>query len=72
MTTVDKQTFSLVFSLWTTTFDLLQPALSARGMQCVRIEGAMSLEQRRVAIEKFEGDPNVRIMLLTLGTGAVG
>jgi SWI/SNF-related matrix-associated actin-dependent regulator of chromatin subfamily A3 len=41
-------------------------------MECVRIEGSVSVEQRRVAIGRFKRDPNIRIMLLTLGTGAVG
>jgi SNF2 family DNA or RNA helicase len=65
-------TFSLVFSLWTTTLDLLGSALSRRSMQFVRIDGGMTLEQRRDAIMRFERQPDIRIMLLTLGTGAVG
>jgi SNF2 family DNA or RNA helicase len=41
-------------------------------MQFVRIDGGMTLEQRRDAIILFEREPDIRIMLLTLGTGAVG
>lgn len=61
-----------MFSLWTTTLDVLGSALSSRRMQFVRIDGAMTLVQRRDAIVAFERQPDIRIMLLTLGTGAVG
>ena len=63
---------SLVFSVWTTTLDMLESALSSHRLSYSRIDGSCSLEQRSPAINKFKTDPGLRIMLLTFGTGSVG
>ena len=63
---------SLVFSVWTTTLDALENALSSQHVSYSRIDGSRSLEQRRVAIHNFKTDPDLRIMLLSFGTGSVG
>lgn len=63
---------SLVFSYWTTTLDSLASALSTRNMSYVRIDGSLGLDQRRRVIERFQSEPNLRIMLLTFGSGSVG
>ena len=41
-------------------------------MQFVRIDGEMSINQLQAAIDRFERYSNIRIMLITLGTGAIG
>lgn len=63
---------SLVFSVWTTTLDMLESALSSHRLSYSRIDGSRSLEQRSAAIHDFKTDPGLRIMLLTFGTGSVG
>lgn len=63
---------SLIFSYWTTTLDSLASALSSCNMSHVRIDGSLSLDQRRKVIEKFQSEPGLRIMLLTFGSGSVG
>ncbi|KAL9610822.1 MAG: hypothetical protein Q9167_004491 [Letrouitia subvulpina] len=63
---------SLVFSFWTTTLNALEDALVARNMTCTRIDGSLSLEQRKKAIAAFQSEPDVRIMLLSFGSGSVG
>ena len=63
---------SLVFSVWTTTLDMLESALSSHRLSYSRIDGSRSLEKRSAAIHSFKTDPGVRIMLLTFGTGSVG
>ena len=63
---------SLVFSVWTTTLDMLESALASHGLSYSRIDGSCSLEQRSTAIQNFKTDPGLRIMLLTFGTGSVG
>jgi SWI/SNF-related matrix-associated actin-dependent regulator of chromatin subfamily A3 len=50
----------------------LESILNGRGMSYTRIDGGSSVEQRIKAIDRFQTDPTVKIMLLTLGTGSVG
>ncbi|MCJ1230293.1 hypothetical protein MMC12_006965 [Toensbergia leucococca] len=63
---------SLVFSCWTTTLDRLELALSDRGMSYVRIDGSLSLEQRRSTINRFQVEPDLKVILLSTGSGSVG
>lgn len=63
---------SLVFSVWTTTLDAIESDLLSHHMSYSRIDGSRSLEQRRAAIHSFKTNPDLRIMLLSFGTGSVG
>lgn len=63
---------SLVFTYWTTTLDALEWALSSRNMAHARIDGSLGLDQRRRAIERFQSEPDLNIILLSFGTGSVG
>ena len=45
-----------------------EPALSG----FVRLDGAMSAEQRQAALHKFREDPKVKVLLLSLRAGGVG
>ena len=63
---------SLVFSFWTTTLDSLACALTSRSMAFARIDGSLNLDQRRRAMESFQSEPDLRIMLLSFGSGSVG
>jgi len=63
---------SLVFSHWTQTLDCLEKALSCQGMLYVRIDGRLTVEQRRTVIHQFNTVPETRILLLSYGSGSVG
>lgn len=63
---------SLVFSCWTTTLDLLDALLTDRHMNFVRIDGSRSLSERTLAMERFQSEDKLGIMLLSTGCGAVG
>ena len=63
---------SLVFSCWTTTLDALASALSRQRLQYARIDGSLTLEQRRAAINRFQSEQDLKIMLLSFGSGSVG
>ncbi|KAH8587441.1 SNF2 family N-terminal domain-containing protein [Bisporella sp. PMI_857] len=63
---------SLVFSHWTRTLDCLGEALSCQGMLYVRIDGSLTIEQRRAAIHQFNLVPEIRTLLLSYGSGSVG
>ena len=41
-------------------------------MAYARIDGSLDLNQRRRAIEIFQSEPDLRIMLLSFGSGSVG
>ena len=72
LTVLCSQFRSLVFSVWTSTLDAVESALMNHHISYSRIDGSRSLEQRRVAIDCFQTDPDLRIMLLSFGTGSVG
>ena len=63
---------SLVFSCWTTTLDALASTLSGQGLQYARIDGSLTLEQRRATINRFQSEQDLKIMLLSFGSGSVG
>ena len=41
-------------------------------MAYTRIDGGLNLDQRRRAIESFQSEPDLKIMLLSFGSGSVG
>ncbi|KAF3799114.1 DNA repair protein RAD5A [Colletotrichum gloeosporioides] len=58
----------VVFSSWRLTLDLIKAGLD----QYIRFDGTIPQKDRQSVVERFETDPNVRVMLLTLPCGAVG
>ncbi|KAK2758231.1 hypothetical protein FQN54_004075 [Arachnomyces sp. PD_36] len=64
---------SVVFSSWTSHLDLIEIALTDRGMDgFTRLDGSMTLKNRHKALDTFRDDPSVTILLITLGAGGVG
>jgi SWI/SNF-related matrix-associated actin-dependent regulator of chromatin subfamily A3 len=66
---------SIIFTCWTRTLDLIQiylhrKALNTHNVQ--RIDGDCSTAKRERILEDFAEDPNLRILIMTTGTGAVG
>ncbi|KAI9006454.1 putative helicase [Hyaloraphidium curvatum] len=43
-----------------------------KGWQCSRLDGGVSLEDRKIAIDAFNNDPDVRIFLLSTRAGGLG
>lgn len=64
--------FSLIFSHWNRTLNCLEEALSYNGQRYARIDGSLSVEQRRIVIHQFNTVPEIRILLLSYGAGSVG
>jgi SNF2 family DNA or RNA helicase len=52
--------------------DLISSGLEDEGYKWERIDGTMSLENRREAIERFRNDPLCTILLASLGSAGVG
>jgi SWI/SNF-related matrix-associated actin-dependent regulator of chromatin subfamily A3 len=67
--------FSIIFTCWTRTLDLIQHYLRNDGLdsrQFQRIDGECPTAKRERILEDFARDPNLRILIMTTGTGAVG
>jgi SNF2 family DNA or RNA helicase len=62
----------IVFSQWTGTLDLLEPALRAEGFDFRRLDGTMSLAAREKALLEFETCPGVSVMLMSLKAAGLG
>jgi hypothetical protein len=64
---------SIVFSVWKRTLDLAQGLFTANGIHYGRVDGSISTtSQRRRILFDFQRNPEMRVLLMTLGTGAVG
>lgn len=63
---------SIVFSFWKTTLDIVGQLLEARGLGFHMIHGSLPLNERRRILDGFRSAGNAHILLMTLGTGAVG
>ena len=61
----------VVFSSWKTTLDLLLRILRRRGIVGYFIHGEKSFAERRKILDAFRGETG-SVLLMTLGTGAVG
>lgn len=46
--------------------------LDREGIHYVRIDGSVSNPERLRALESFKVDPGLKVLLMTIGTGAVG
>jgi SWI/SNF-related matrix-associated actin-dependent regulator of chromatin subfamily A3 len=64
--------FSIVFSCWTRTLDLIARHLRGEGIAFFRIDGECPLSKRQLIIDKFGHEDDVRVLLMTTGTGAFG
>jgi len=69
---LDSSTKSIVFSSWTSTLDLVEIGLKKASITWVRFDGRLSQKERQVSLHRFQNDPDIRVMLLTLSCGAVG
>ena len=63
---------SVVFSFWTYTLDLIESLLKSTTISYVRIDGNLSGSRREQAIQKFQTDNFVRIILVSITCGGTG
>jgi len=52
--------------------DLVERAISLTRLECVRLDGKMSQQQRSAALEAFRTDANKTVFLISLRSGGVG
>jgi SWI/SNF-related matrix-associated actin-dependent regulator of chromatin subfamily A3 len=63
---------SIVFSSWKRTLDLAGDLLSANGIRYDVVTGSVPLKTRQKVLKDFKSLMGVSVLLMTLGTGAVG
>ncbi|KAI1451391.1 SNF2 family N-terminal domain-containing protein [Annulohypoxylon moriforme] len=63
---------SIVFSCWKKTLCLVEELLQNHGIRCVMVDGSLPLTQRIKVLQEFRSSSGANILLMTLGTGAVG
>ncbi|KAI1091078.1 SNF2 family N-terminal domain-containing protein [Rostrohypoxylon terebratum] len=63
---------SIVFSCWKKTLNLVQELLNISNIRCVMVDGSLPLAQRLRVLKEFRSPIGANILLMTLGTGAVG
>lgn len=64
--------FSVVFSFWTYTLDLIQLILDYYGIGYTRIDGKTSLSKRTEALRAFQEQDTLRVVLVSITCGGAG
>ncbi|GAA6015721.1 hypothetical protein JCM10207_008774 [Rhodosporidiobolus poonsookiae] len=63
---------TIIFSQFTTMFDLLEPFLKKGGYRYTRFDGKLNQRQKEEALNKIRTDPKCTVILVSLKCGAVG
>ncbi|TDZ38462.1 DNA repair protein RAD5B [Colletotrichum spinosum] len=63
---------SIAFSSWKKTLDLAGQLLTSHGIKFCCIHGSLSLSKRLKVLQEFRGPMGPSVLLMTMGTGAVG
>lgn len=63
---------SIVFSFWKMSLDLVGTMLQHHDIAYLRIDGSVSGADRERALRGFDGALKRVVLLMTIGTGAVG
>ncbi|XP_057455843.1 DNA repair protein RAD16 isoform X2 [Lotus japonicus] len=67
----DGSAKGIVFSQFTSFLDLINYSLNKSGVNCVQLNGSMTLAARDAAIKRFTDDPDCRIFLMSLKAGGI-
>ena len=67
-----NRSHSVVFSYWTFTLDLIESLLKQYSISYTRIDGQHSGEKREEAIQKFQTDETVQVILVSITCGGAG
>ncbi|KAJ7034535.1 SNF2 family N-terminal domain-containing protein [Mycena alexandri] len=68
----DGREKTVIFSQFTAMLDVIEPFLSAIGVDYVRYDGSMSVKERTQALVEIDKDPRKTVMLVSLKAGGVG
>ncbi len=68
----NERHYSIVFSCWTSTLDLVVRHLKAEDIDYIRIDGNTPMSKRQRCLDEFDKEAGARVLLMTTGTGAFG
>ncbi|CAB5347149.1 unnamed protein product [Rhizophagus irregularis] len=63
---------SVVFSQWTSFLDLIEIAFKDANVKFVQFDGKMLRNQREEAVNNFNNDPKIKVLLISLKCGSLG
>ncbi|POG57291.1 chromatin remodeling complex subunit, partial [Rhizophagus irregularis DAOM 181602=DAOM 197198] len=63
---------SVVFSQWTSFLDLIEIAFKDANVKFIRFDGKMLCNQREEAVNNFNNDPKIKVLLISLKCGSLG
>ena len=63
---------SVVFSFWRKSLDIVGALLEAKTIPYLRVDGSLLFSKRKTVLDQFQGRNDFQVLLMTLGTGAVG
>jgi SNF2 family DNA or RNA helicase len=69
---VDGGHRALVFSQFVSVLDLIEPALVEAGLPCLRLDGSTPPRDRLELCDRFNGDPTLPVLLISLKAGGTG
>ena len=61
-----------MFSFWKKSLDIVERSLTERSVPYLRVDGSLLLTKRRQVLANFQAAQQGMVLLMTLGTGAVG
>jgi len=64
--------YSVVFSYWTFTLDLVESLFQEDSITYTRIDGKLSSEKREEAIQLFQQDESIQVILVSITCGGAG
>ncbi|KAH8722371.1 SNF2 family N-terminal domain-containing protein [Phaeosphaeriaceae sp. PMI808] len=62
----------IVFSFWKRSLDITGTLLEIKDIPFLRVDGSLPLSKRKVVLDQFKEQADIPVLLMTLGTGAVG
>jgi SWI/SNF-related matrix-associated actin-dependent regulator of chromatin subfamily A3 len=72
MNSIKLTSYSVVFSYWTHTLDLVQLMLKDNGILYTRIDGKTPVQKRTDALRAFQQDDLIRVILVSITCGGAG
>ncbi|KAH0563506.1 hypothetical protein GP486_001927 [Trichoglossum hirsutum] len=63
---------SIIFSFWKKSLNLVGDLFKANDVRYYCVDGSLSLGKRKAVLSEFQGSQEVGVLIMTLGTGAVG
>lgn len=62
----------LLFSTYTSMFDLIEPELKSRNINYFKLTGATKVDERIELVDEFNSNPEIKVFLISLKAGGTG